>query len=43
MIEDGSNPFEGMPHVEETRSEDVSDVAGNDSELIEVVESFEEE
>ena len=43
MIEDGLNPFEGMPHVEETRSEGVSEVAGDDSELMEVVESFEEE
>jgi hypothetical protein len=32
-----------MPTIEENRSEELSEVAGNDSELMEVVESFEEE
>ena len=43
MIEDGMNPFEGSPIVEVERSEDISEVAGDDSDLIEVVESFSEE
>ncbi|MAI67257.1 MAG: hypothetical protein CMJ26_05215 [Phycisphaerae bacterium] len=43
MIEDGNNPFKGMPVIENERSTDVSDMAGDDSELVEVVESFEEE
>tara|TARA_B100001094_G_scaffold252506_2_gene250546 strand:+ start:731 stop:1345 length:615 start_codon:yes stop_codon:yes gene_type:complete len=43
MIEDGTNPFKGMPVIENERSTDVSDMAGDDSELVEVVESFEEE
>ena len=43
MIEDGNNPFKGMPVIENERSTDVSDMAGEDSELVEVVESFEEE
>ena len=43
MIEDGLNPFEGSPVVEVERSEDISEVAGDDSEIIEVVESFAEE
>ena len=43
MIEDGANPFEGSPIVEVERSEDISEVAGDDSDLIEVVESFSEE
>ena len=43
MIEDGMNPFEGSPIVEFERSEDISEVAGDDSDLIEVVESFSEE
>jgi len=43
MIEDGVNPFEGSPIVEVERSEDISEVAGDDSDLIEVVESLTEE
>jgi len=43
MIDDGGNPFAGMPPADENRSEELSEVAGNDSELMEVVESFEEE
>lgn len=43
MIEDGNNPFKGLPVIENERSSDVSDMAGDDSELVEVVESFEEE
>ena len=43
MIEDGVNPFEGSPIVEVERSEDISEVAGDDTDLIEVVESFSEE
>ena len=43
MIEDGNNPFKGMPVTENERSTEVSDIAGDDSELVEVVESFEEE
>jgi hypothetical protein len=37
------NPFEGSPIVEVERSEDISEVAGDDSDLIEVVDSFSEE
>lgn len=47
MIEDGLSPF-GNEQLEEKdyeqlRSEEISEVAGDDSEIIEVVESFEEE
>jgi hypothetical protein len=43
MIEDGDNPFKGLPVSDNERSTEVSDMAGDDSELVEVVESFEEE
>ena len=43
MIEDGGNPFEGLSVIESERSEDISEVAGDDSDLIEVVESLSEE
>tara|TARA_B100000768_G_scaffold88520_1_gene83099 strand:- start:215 stop:349 length:135 start_codon:yes stop_codon:yes gene_type:complete len=43
MIEDGTNPFEGTPVVQSERSEEVSEVAGDDSEIMEVIESFGED
>jgi hypothetical protein len=43
LIEDGGNPFEGLSVIEPERSEDISEVAGDDSDLIEVVESLSEE
>tara|TARA_B110000881_G_C18509241_1_gene481330 strand:- start:262 stop:843 length:582 start_codon:yes stop_codon:yes gene_type:complete len=38
LIEDGTNPIKWVPTPE--RSEEISEVAGDDSDLIEVVESF---
>ena len=43
MIEDGINPFEPMESKDYDRSQEVAEVAGDDSELMEVVESFEAE
>ena len=41
MIEDEINPFEGMDAPE--RTEEVSEFAGNDSEIVEVIEEFDSE
>ena len=41
MVEDEINPFEGVEITE--RTEEVSEVAGDDSEIIEVVEKFDSE
>ena len=41
MIEDEIDPFEGMDTPE--RAEEVSEVAGDDSEMVEVVEEFDSE
>jgi hypothetical protein len=41
MIEDGIDPFEGMNTPE--RTEEVSEVAGDDSEMVEVIEEFDSE
>ena len=43
MIDEGVNPFEGM-HVEEVVSQESADeLAGEDLELLEVVDTFESE
>lgn len=43
MLEDGLNPFEGIEVVEKDYSQDISEVAGEDEELIEVVEELDSE
>ncbi|MBT5183730.1 MAG: hypothetical protein HOM47_00970 [Euryarchaeota archaeon] len=43
MLEDGLNPFEGIEVNEKDYSQDISEVAGEDEELIEVVEDFSSE
>ena len=42
MIEDGNNPFKDMP-AKEYLEEQEEDIASDDSDLMEVVESFETE
>tara|TARA_B100001564_G_C20209300_1_gene476507 strand:- start:354 stop:488 length:135 start_codon:yes stop_codon:yes gene_type:complete len=42
MIEDGNNPFKDMP-VKEYLQEQEEEIASDDSDLMEVVESFESE
>ena len=43
MIEDGANPFENMPVKQYTNNEENEEVVTGDSEMMEVVESFESE
>ena len=43
MLEDGLNPFEGIEVVEKDYSQDISEVAGEDEELMEVVEELDSE
>ena len=43
MIEDGSNPFENMPVKQYINNEENEEVVTGDSEMMEVVESFESE
>ena len=42
MIEDGNNPFRDMP-AKEYLQEQEEEIASDDSDLMEVVESFESE
>jgi hypothetical protein len=42
MIEDGKDPFDGMPLVEEP-SGDAEEMVGEDTEMLEVVDAFESE
>ena len=43
MIEDGANPFENMPVKQYINNEENEEVVTGDSEMMEVVESFESE
>lgn len=43
MIEDGANPFENMPVKQYINNEENEEVVSGDSEMMEVVESFESE
>ena len=43
MIEDGANPFENMPIKQYINNEENEEVVTGDSEMMEVVESFESE
>ena len=43
MIEDGANPFENMPVKQYINNEENEEVGTGDSEMMEVVESFESE
>ena len=43
MIEDGANPFENMPVKQYINNEEKEEVVTGDSEMMEVVESFESE
>ena len=43
MIEDGANPFENMPVKQYINNEENEEVVTGDSEIMEVVESFESE
>ena len=43
MIEDGANPFENMPVKQYINTEENEEVVTGDSEMMEVVESFESE
>ena len=43
MIEDGANPFENMPIKQYINNEENEEVVSGDSEMMEVVESFESE
>ena len=43
MVEDGKKPFADLEEVEVDKSQEVSEVVGDDSEIMEVVEGFDSE
>ena len=43
MVEDGKKPFADLEEVELDKSQEVSEVVGDDSEIMEVVEGFDSE
>ena len=43
MLDDGVNPFEGVKTLEEVVDNSAAEMAGEDTELLEVVDAFESE
>jgi hypothetical protein len=43
MLDEGVNPFEGVKALEEVEDNSAAEMAGDDTELLEVVDAFESE